>query len=114
MNKDKIFASLMNCTATVTRIETTYDNKYNRPQVSTVSNNYPCMVAKKGKSYSGYVSNFGPNTGTQIDMRAFFEIDADIKQGDSIMVNGEHFIAGLIYRPMNHHIEVDMRLEKES
>lgn len=105
MIKDKVYASTLYQIATVTRTVTTYDNKYNRPENTISTIEYPCRITRKG---NGYLYIQDPKSQVQSNFRGYFEIDADIKTGDLLIVDNIKYKAGLIYKPMNHHIEVDL------
>lgn len=103
--KDMIFASTLNQIAKVYSIETSYDNKYNRPESIEIIKEYPCRLSRKNNAYPN-ASNGGIIVVEQ--MRAYFEIDADIKKGMTIEIEGTKYKAGMPYKPNNHHLEVDM------
>lgn len=105
MIKDKVFASTLYQTAYIKRTVTTYDNKYNRPETTVETIEYPCRVTRKS---NGYLVLQDPKNQTQSNFRGYFEIDADISSGDLIVVDDMKYKVGLVYKPMNHHIEVDL------
>lgn len=111
MNKDKIFASTLYQTANVITITTSYDNKYNRPESVQTVQQFPCRVSRKNHAYP-----FTAPSNVTIDgsFRGYFEIDAEIKKGSVVEVEGTNYIVGMIYKPMNHHIECDLRVQEEA
>lgn len=111
MNKDKIFASTLYQTAKVITIETNYDNKFNRPEMVEIVKEFPCRVARTSKAFPIITSS---NTAINPQLRAYFEIDADIKEGSVIHVEDMKYIVGFIYKPMNHHIECDVSISMEA
>lgn len=111
MVKDKIFASTLYQTANVITIETSYDNKYNRPEIIERTEQYPCRVSRQSDSYPNTAY---ANTSMTYRFRGYFEIDANVKKGSVVQVDGVNYIVGLIYKPMNHHIECDLAVKEEA
>lgn len=109
--KDSIFATILYQIATVTSITTSYDNEFNRPESITDIKTYPCRIARKSGAYP---YNSGAANTLELEFRCYFEIDAVIASGATIEVDGEKYKAGLVYKPMNHHTEVDLISNKES
>ena len=103
--KDKVFASTLYQTAYITKTVTSYDNEYNRPETITSTIEYPCRVTRKD---NGYLYSQDPKNQVQSNFRGYFEIDAEIKTGDLLTVDNTRYKVGLIYKPMNHHIEADL------
>lgn len=111
MVKDKIFASTLYQIAKVFKIETSYDNKYNRPINIEKFQEFPCRIVRKNTAYPIIdASSIGVNP----NFRGYFEIDADIISGSVINVDNVKYIVGLVYRPMNHHIECDLSISTEA
>lgn len=111
MNKDKIFASTLYQIAKIIKIETSYDNKYNRPESIKKEIEYPCRLTRKSSSY---IYNTESHKEISINFRGYFEIDTEIKTGDAIYVDNEKYLVGLVYKPMNHHIEVELSIINEA
>ena len=111
MTKDKLFASTLYQTANVITITTSYDNKYNRPESVQTVQQFPCRVTRKSNGYA-YISP--SNISVDSQLRGYFEIDAQITKGCSIEVEGTNYIVGMIYKPMNHHIECDLSVKEEA
>lgn len=112
MNKDKIFASTLYQTANVITITTSYDNKYNRPESIQTIKQFPCRIARN-KNYAYPFTDFA-NVTIDGRLRGYFEIDADIKKGSVVEVERTNYIVGMVYKPMNHHIECDLRVQEEA
>lgn len=111
MIKDKIFLSTLYQTAKITMIETTYDSKYNRPTSVEVSLIVPCRISRKSSSF--LFAGQG-NLVTNTQMRCYLEVDVNIKKGAVIEVDGQKYNAGLVYKPNNHHTEVDISIYEEA
>lgn len=111
MNKDKLFASTLYQTANVITIATSYNNKYNRPESIESIQQFPCRVSRESHSYPMINS---ANVSLTRNFRGYFEIDANIKKGSVIQVDGTNYIVGMIYKPMNHHIECDLSVKEEA
>lgn len=109
--KDSIFASTLYQTAKVTSITTSYDNEFNRPESIIKTDTYPCRMVRKSGAYP-YDS--GAANTLNLEFRCYFEIDAEIASGASIEVEGVKYKAGLVYKPMNHHIEIDLLRNDEA
>ena len=105
MIKDPVFASTLYQTATISSITTSYDNKHNRPETVTNVTTYPCRISRKT---GANVQDSGAKNDLTLQFRCYFEIDADIKSGASIEIDGVKYKAGLVYKPMNHHVEIDL------
>ena len=111
LNKDMIFAQTLSQQATVISMTYTTDNKYNRPQQLETSTDYACRIARKSGAYIN--GSNAPST-TDNRFRAYFEIDAIIEEGNTIIVDNIKYRAGLVYKPLNHHTEVDISVLQEA
>lgn len=90
---------------TVTRTTEVLEKPLNRPKKFTVSKNYKCLVSRKSP---GYVLQQNPQANIQIQFRAYLEIESDVIKGDLLTCEGIKYRIGLVYKPMNHHIEADL------
>lgn len=111
MNKDKIFASTLYQTAKVISIKTSYNNRFNRPENIETYVEYPCRISRKKDTYPIIQSS---STAITPNFRAYFEVDANIETGSVICVDDVKYIVGLVYKPMNHHIECDISNNMEA
>ena len=111
MIKDNIYASTLNQIAKVITITTSYDNKFNRPESIESIKEYKCRVARKSNAY-GY--NGPGNISLSSQLRCYLEVDVDIKTGMTIEIEGIKYKAGLVYRPNNHHTEIDINNTMEA
>ena len=111
MNKDLIFAQTLSQQATVISQTYSTDNKYNRPLPAETQIDYACRIARKSGTYLN--SSNAPST-TDNKFRAYFEVDAVIEEGNTIIVDNIKYRAGLVYKPLNHHLEVDISLIAEA
>lgn len=105
MIKDPVFASTLYQTANISSITTSYDNKFNRPEKVTNVITYQCRISRKTGAYA---EDSGAKNDLTLQFRCYFEIDVDIKSGASIEIDGVNYKAGLVYKPMNHHVEIDL------
>lgn len=110
-NKDMIFAQTLSQNATVISMTYSTDNKYNRPELIETSTDYACRVARKS---GAYINDSNAPSTTDNRFRAYFEIDAVIEEGNTIIVDNIKYRAGLVYRPLNHHLEVDISVLQEA
>lgn len=111
MNKDKIFALTLYQIAKVISIETSYNNRFNRPEKIERSIEYHCRISRKKDVYPMINPS---NISIKPTFRAYFEIDANIESGSVIYVDEVKYIVGLVYKPMNHHIECDISVHMEA
>lgn len=105
MFKDPVFASSLYQTATVSSITTSYANKHNRPETVTNKIDYPCRISRRTGANA---FDSGAKNDLTLQFRCYFEIDVDIQSGASIEIDGVKYKAGLVYKPMNHHVEIDL------
>lgn len=96
-------------TCIVSRTTETLVKPTNRPTKTTVvTGTYSCLVSRKSP---GYVIQDGTAaTLNMIQLRAYMAVDCDIKKGDLLECEGTKYRVGLIYKPMNDHIEADLTI----
>ena len=96
------------CTVKRSNIETN-DKPYIDVYNDTVIGTYPCRLMRSSPSLVKQQAN-SIKTGT---MRLYLDMGADIKEGDLIEVEDYSyytFRASFVYKPNNHHIEVDLEI----
>jgi hypothetical protein len=67
---------------------------------------YPCRISRS----SVQTIKGSPNTVQQGQMRAYFNTDADVRDGDRLECDGRDYNIMFVYKPNNHHLEVDLSI----
>lgn len=67
---------------------------------------YSCRISRS----SVITIKNAPNTVQQGQMRAYFNIIADVRDGDRLECDGRNYNIMFVYKPGNHHIEADIKL----
>lgn len=65
---------------------------------------YPCRISRQ----SGSSSEGQPQTTVTSYMRGYMSMGADIKEGDKLVCEEKAYRVTLVYKPNNHHIELDL------
>lgn len=71
---------------------------------------YDCYVARK--SDTQVQTDAANNIIT--DMEVYMNLPADIKSGDRFECDGESFTVGYVYKPLNRHIQADLKRKVEA
>lgn len=82
-----------------------YIDLYEDEEVGT----YPCRIIRKSPASSAEQVN----STVQGTMRAYFRVDADVKEGDIIECDEYYnytFKTLFVYKPNSHHIEADLEI----
>lgn len=72
----------------------------------TLVGSYPCRISRS----SVVAVKNAPNTTQQGQLRAYFNIDADVLDGDRLECDGRDYNIMFVYKPGNHHIEAELSL----
>ncbi len=99
---------LMTDKCRILRNQTTL-GQYNRPQTSLLLvEESICRLTRKSTFYS----NQTPQVEVGGNFRLYLPIKSQVKDGDTIEVYGEKYVADIPYKLINH-IEVDLKVTKE-
>lgn len=87
------------------------DSKLNNiPFITTTKDTlidvYDCRISRS----SVQTIKGEPNITIKAQLRAYFNIDSDIRNGDRLECDGSQYNIIFVYKPGNHHIEADLEM----